>query len=242
MKAEFLIAGDSAISIELDQEISLAVNAKIGALEQAVLARNIPGVTELIPSYRALMVCYDPCEIWGEDLIRICREITDSMEEDLGTGKTGRTFEIPVLYGGELGMDLHEVAEHEGMEEEELIRVHSSYPAHVYMFGFLPGMGYMGSKNGFTVPRKKSPRTRVEGGSVVVWKDQSIILPNTTPTGWQVIGHTPVVIFDLKKETPFLFQPGDEIRFVPVDEKTHAEIAEQVKAGTYRCRVFPSAE
>ena len=130
-----------------------------------------------------------------------------------------RTVEIPTLYGGENGPDLSFVAEHNGLTVEEVVRIHSSRDYPVYMMGFTPGFPYLGGMDGrIAAPRLNSPRTNVPAGSVGIAGEQTGIYPMESPGGWQIIGRTETTLFDPNHEKPFLLAPGDQVRFVPVNE------------------------
>lgn len=239
MDAKFLIVGDSAISVELGGDISIETNRKVSLLENIIASTPIEGLIETIPTYRSLMLCYDPCITDYHRLTEKCRKLLDTVSDDKDNGTAAiMQIEIPVLYGGELGLDLDAVAEFHGKTTEEVIQIHSSHPAVVYMFGFLPGQAYMGSHNGFTIPRRQSPRLSVTAGSVIIWQEQTIVLPNTSPTGWYVIGHTPIKLFDIHNATdPFLLKMGYQVQFVPVSQKEHDDIQRLVELGEYRCSI-----
>jgi KipI family sensor histidine kinase inhibitor len=128
----------------------------------------------------------------------------------------GRTFEVPVSYGGEFGPDLAEVAAFAGLDEAAVIELHIGVRYRVFMLGFLPGFAYMGRvDNRIAAPRKASPRFRVPAGSVGIAGVQTGIYPRESPGGWQIIGRTTIPLFDLSKSPPALFAPGDTVRFVP---------------------------
>ena len=198
------------------------------------------GVTELVPTYRSLTIHYRPEFIPYKKLLEICRAQVETIMPLAESGQ-GRILEIPVLYGGAVGVDLEYVAEYHKITPDEVVKRHSSNIHRVYMIGFWPGMPYMEAPDGFTIPRRASPRLNVCQGAVIIQTTQTNILPNDTPTGWHIIGHTPVRPFDLRRPEPVLFQPGDWIRFLPVEETIYEEIRRQVDAGTYQVRITKEA-
>ena len=135
-------------------------------------------------------------------------------------------IEIPVYYGGTCGPDLAFVAEHAGVSEEDAIALHSRVEYPIYMIGFAPGFCYLGGLDERLItPRLETPRTMVEAGSVGIANAQTGMYPSASPGGWQLIGRTPLRLFAPEREKPFLYQPGDRIRFVPISEDEYRQIA-----------------
>ena len=144
----------------------------------------------------------------------------------------GRTFEIPVLYGGEAGPDLDEVAARAGIAAQEAARLHASQLYHVYMLGFLPGFAYLGSvPEPLRLPRRATPRARVPAGSVAIASDMTAVYPLESPGGWHLIGSTPVVLWDMARQDEPLLKPGDRVRFVPIDDVEAAGLRLRAAAG-----------
>ena len=214
-KVRYLAAGDSSVSVEFGNEISPEINRQIRAFKIAVEKSGIPGIVETVPTFRSLMVTYDPSEISFEQLKKELSGI--SVEESAGQETPHHVVEIPVCYGGSYGEDLKDVAAHAGLTEEEVIRLHSSVDYNIYMLGFLPGFPYLGGLDPklFT-PRLDNPRTRIPEGSVGIGGEQTGIYPLESPGGWRLIGRTPLKLYDPDREQPFLYQAGDYIRFVPI--------------------------
>ncbi|MDR1731597.1 MAG: 5-oxoprolinase subunit PxpB [Synergistaceae bacterium] len=237
MNAAFLPVGDTAVSVQVGDEISLAVSRRVYALKQCLEDNPVEGIAETVPTYRALMINYRPDVIRYGALLEACKKRFENLDLDYSFSLSKEEIcEIPVLYGGEFGVDLDEVAVYHKKTPQEIIDIHTAHDNFNYMMGFTPGMGYLGSDNGLTIPRRQSPRLKVEGGAVIIWANQSIVFPITAPTGWNVIGKTPVRIFDMREENPFLFKAGMWVRFRSVDQAGFDKIAEQVEAGVYRCR------
>lgn len=218
--------GDSAILIQLGDEIDPILNQRIHALDE--LLQTIPAVTETVPAYCTLLVHYDP-------LTSTYTEIKNQIEEKLtliddATHRPSRRLEIPVLYGNASGLDASTrlstcfelVATTLALFPSELIRLHSEREYTVYMMGFMPGFPYMGILNEkLTMPRMSTPRTRVPAGSVAIAGSQTGIYPVDSPGGWHILGWTPLKLFDPLSESPFLFAPGDTVKFIPI-ENNHA--------------------
>ena len=228
----FLLTGDSSLSVEFGNEISEPVNGRVRAFGAALEKAGIAGITELVPTYRSLMVHYDP-------LILSYGEIRQKLQELLGTMDPaplppGPVLEIPVLYGGEAGPDLPFVAAWAGLSEEEVIRIHSSADYLIYMLGFTPGFAYLGGMcESIAAPRLTEPRLLIPAGSVGIAGTQTGIYPMASPGGWRLIGRTPLKIYDPDWERPILFQAGSYIRFVPVTKKEYDDILREAEAGTY---------
>ena len=210
-------AGDSALLIELDCEITLEVNARVHALDRQMQKSPFKGVREWVPAYTSLLVHYDPLvtkyhEI--EDWVLSCFE-----NSSIETIKPEKEIIIPIHYGGEIGPDLENVAAYHQISPEEVIRKHSEVVYRVGMMGFTPGFAYlMGLDTAIATPRKDTPRMEVPAGSVGIAGGQTGIYPLVSPGGWQIIGRTEKRLFDPTAAPYFLLSPGDLVRFVPVRE------------------------
>lgn len=200
--------------VELGEGIDPAVNRAVHQLRRAVEALALPGIEAMTPAYRSLFLQYDPSRRSPE---RLMLDV-ESLLETMGTDEhPGRIIEIPVNYGEEHGPDLDEVAAHAGLSPEEIIRRHSGADYPVYMIGFTPGFPYLGGMDAsLCTPRKATPRERVPAGSVGIAEAQTGIYPIDSPGGWQIIGRTPLRLFDPDRAEPFLVRAGDILRFVPV--------------------------
>ncbi len=232
----FLPVGDCALTVEFGREISEEINVKVRSLAMALKSAAIPGILEWVPTYRSLLVCYDPAKISCRRLMASLRRLIDKAGQAAQAGF--RIWQIPVCYGGEYGEDLHFVAQNAGISPEEVIRLHSNTEYRIYMLGFLPGFAYLGGLDKrIHTPRLKMPRTRIPPGSVGIGGEQTGIYPIASPGGWQLIGRTPVKPYDPKQSLPILFEAGDFLKFVPIGEGTFREISAQVELGTYKYRL-----
>ena len=238
----FLIAGDSSICAEFGNEISKEINAQIRAFNILLKESGIAGIVETIPTYRSLLIQYDPGVISYKSLEGKLKKLLarlDSVEIP-----PSEVLEVPVLYGGEeMGPDLKFVAENAKMSEEEVIKLHSEPEYLIYMLGFTPGFTYLGGLNdAIETPRLKTPRVKIPAGSVGIAGKQTGVYPSDSPGGWQLIGRTPLKMYDADREKPILPEAGQYIKFVPIDRAEFDRIAAEVEKGTYEVRHYPKKE
>lgn len=232
----FLPAGDRSLVVELGDEISPDINRRIRDLVLAIEHRRIAGVVDLVPTYRSLLVYCDPLRV---SLTELEREIA-GLERHLGETPLPppKVVEIPTCYGGWFGPDLEFVASHCKLTPDEVVRVHTGADYLVYMMGFTPGFTYLGGMSErIATPRLKTPRTLIPAGSVGIAQQQTGIYPVDSPGGWQLIGRTPVRLFDPQRDPPVVVEAGDYVRFAAIDRSTYDEIERQVQAGAYRLSV-----
>ncbi|MGE0768782.1 MAG: 5-oxoprolinase subunit PxpB [Hyphomicrobiaceae bacterium] len=227
--ARFLTAGDTALVVEFGDQVDRAVSDRVIALADAVEARAIAGIVELVPTFRSLMIHYDPLRISHEDLEG---EITPLLSDVGAVHQHQRLFTLPVSYGGELGADLDEVAERTHLTTADVIRLHTAVTYHVYALGFLPGFPYMGDgPEELSLPRREIPRLRVPMGSVCIALRQAGIYPLESPAGWHLLGRTPVRLFDPRLANPVLLAPGDKVRFKPISAEEYHRLDDEAAAG-----------
>lgn len=214
--------GDMAILIELGETIDPRINAAVIALDRRIRAMAIEGVVDLVPTYRSLLVHYDPDRIDGHALLARLSKLRIDFEEP---PTEGRLWTVPVAYGGEFGMDLEAVARRHGISPEEVIRLHTGPTYRVYMVGFVPGFTYLGGLDPrLHTPRLEEPRPRTPAGSVSIGGIQTGIASVEIPSGWHLLGRTPVRTFDPERTPPLLLEPGDRVRFVPIDPARFVEL------------------
>jgi KipI family sensor histidine kinase inhibitor len=233
-KVRILTAGDSSLLVEFGHEISPEINRKISSTVQLMKEQHIEGIVDVIPTYCSLLVNYDPLVIDYKDMKKRLEAL---VKVDVKSGEGKKTIvEIPVCYGGEYGPDIANIAEHAGLTEEEVIKIHSSKDYLIYMLGFLPGFTYLGGLDErIHTPRLASPRIKIRAGSVGIGGSQTGIYPLDSPGGWQLMGMTPVKTYDPNREVPILVEAGQYIRFIPVDEAEYLRIKELVDRGEYQC-------
>ena len=225
----FLPAGDQSLVVELGDSIDAATNRRVQGLTRAVESSGIAGILDLIPSYRSLLVNYDPLEITASEL----RGHVEKLEKKLKDRslRPERVVRIPTLYGGEHGPDIDFVADHSGLSVQEVVALHSGRDYPVYMLGFSPGFPYLGDMSEkLATPRLETPRTVTPAGSVGIAESQTGIYPLASPGGWRLIGRTPVRMFDAEREPPSALRPGDLVRFEPLESVEQFEEIEGLSA------------
>ena len=213
MKPRIVPLGDSAVLLQLGDEIDLTINQRVHTLANLITTSAINGIIETVPAYATLLVYYDSLSLSFTQIKNILREKLNHIQEN--ESRKPRRVEVLVRYGGELGPDLEVVAAHLGLRVEDVIRIHSEKIYTVYMMGFTPGYPYKGKLDAALImPRLETPRTRVPAGTVAIAGSQTGIYSIDSPGGWNLIGWTPLKLFDPESESPFLFAPGDEVKFV----------------------------
>lgn len=231
------ITGDTSVAIVFGDEISEEINTKIRAFDTALNDEQIDGVYETVPTYCTLTIHYAP------EVIRF-QELKAKLETMLAVAHKAQKMnpviiEIPVLYGGEYGPDLAYVAQYNHMTPEEVIRIHSEAEYLIYMLGFTPGFSYMGGMDErIATPRLKSPRVLIPAGSVGIAGKQTGIYPIDSPGGWQLIGRTPVHLYDAERDTPILLDAGLHVKFIPIDEAEYRRISSRIELGRYHCHTY----
>ncbi len=224
-KAKFRVTGDCGLLVEYGDAIDPAVNHKVRSMA-IVLQNHMPaGVIEIVPTYRSILICYDP-SITNPSILKAT--LTD-WESGLAKIEIPppKVVEIPVCYGGTYGPDIAHVAQSHHLTVQEVIDLHSEPEYLIYMVGFTPGFPFLGGlPEVLHTPRLKTPRTRVPRGSVGIANGQTGIYPIASPGGWQLIGNTPITLFAPARANPFLYQAGDLIRFIPISADEYQRLAE----------------
>lgn len=236
MNLSYQPLGDTGVRVGFGELISPEVSGAIRAMFFALKRAQVPGIREMVPTYTALSIYYDPQMIFYGEMV----EHLQQLETELATITLppARVVEIPVLYGGEVGPDLAFVAEYHGLTLEEAVRLHTARPYLVYMIGFTPGFPYLGGlPETLATPRLERPRTKIRGGSVGIGGSQTGIYSIDAPGGWRIIGHTPLKLYDVGRAEPVLLKAGDYLQFTAVDAEEYQTIYEQVERGTYILRV-----
>jgi len=241
LEPKILYAGDSAVIVEFGDSIDMKTNAKVQQLRRYIECAQLGGIVEMVPTYRSLAVYFDPVEV--EDVGPFFERLKILAQKTKGEiSEGGLTIVIPVCYGGEFGPDMGNVVSHTGLTEEEIIRRHTAPYYYCYMLGFTPGFSYLGGMDEtLATPRLKEPRKVIPAGSVGIAGKQTGIYPIESPGGWQLIGRTPLRLFDPEGEPPFLIDAGMWVRFQSIAKEEYDEIAAKVAAREYKPEIFPKS-
>lgn len=215
---------ESAVTVEFGDTIDLSTNELVLAFTAAVDRARIPGLIEVVPTYRSATVYFDALSTDAATIMNTLRALTANAAAP--PSRPSITHTIPVWYGGAAGPDLKDVAGRSGLTPEEAGELHASVTYRVFMLGFSPGFPYLGTVPApLATPRLPIPRKHVAAGSVGIAGTQTGIYPQASPGGWRIIGRTPVVLFDLQRPKPFLLTPGDHVRFVAIEEEEFNQLA-----------------
>jgi KipI family sensor histidine kinase inhibitor len=231
IRTEFRTAGDSALLLYVHAGSADEASGYVRGIMRALHGAPLPGVLDAIPARASLLLLYDPLGTTPEE-VRACLSGLASAADAAEPDGEPRLLEVPVLYGGEAGADLARIAEAAGLSEREVVELHSGAEYTVDFLGFMPGFPYLsGLPERLHTPRLETPRTLVPQGSVAIAEHQTAIYPVASPGGWNLIGRTPYRCFDPRKHPPALFEPGDRVRFVPIDDATFSSLHFEMMAG-----------
>lgn len=220
----FRLAGDRGLLVEFGDGIDLAVNRTVRAAALALENPLPAGIVEVIPTYRSLLVIYDPMTTAPAELEQKLLAVVGKIDESRIPEPV--TVEVPVCYGGRFGPDIDFVAQTHELSAAEVIRIHSEPAYPIYMIGFTPGFPFLGGlPEVLHTPRLETPRTHVPEGSVGIANAQTGVYPVASPGGWRLIGRTPLRLFAPERENPFRYAAGDRIRFVPISAEEYDRIA-----------------
>ncbi len=229
-----LDAGEQGLVVEFGNEIDPVINARVRRLARIVANQMAQHILEVVPTYRSLMVYFDPLIISRKALQENIAGYLGDLDAVTLANDTARVITIPLSYGGEFGPDLEFVARHNAITEEEVIAIHTSTPYLVYMLGFTPGFPYLGGMpERIAAPRLDVPRVKIPAGSVGIAGRQTGIYPIESPGGWRLIGRTPLPIFNPQSENPFLFAAGDYLQFSAIQADQYGALKEQIDSGNY---------
>ena len=229
--------GINYLLIEYENKIDPVINEAVIQLWQTIKSKKWQGIIAMIPTYRSLLVHFDP-EVWTTN------KLTENINQILPntqskSAENSRLVIIPVLYGGEHGPDLEDVAKINKLTVPEVVNIHENGEYRVYMLGFNPGYPYMGGLDSrLATARLAQPRTKVPAGSVAIGGEQTGIYSTTSPGGWRIIGHTPVPLFDSKLANPVLLQSGDNIKFKSINQQQYNNIVKEVANGDYQIQII----
>lgn len=229
--------GDCAWTVVVGHAIDPAIHARVLGLAEAVHAARTTGeapwqgVRDVVPSFAALTVHYDPLACDGEAL----KEALCSLAHTVPPAATrGRTWRLPACFAPPFAPDLPAVAERAGLSSAEVVERLTGAKLRVYQIGFLPGFPYMGGLPALLhLPRLATPRTRVPAGSIALAGGLCGVYPCESPGGWHLVGRTPLLLFDLRRDPPALLASGDTVQWYPIDAATFAELHKAAQAGHF---------
>lgn len=220
---------EAALVVEFGDAIDAATNARVLGLDRAIAQAKIKGVTEAVPTYRSLLVHYDPLALSFAELSAHMHALVDAAPAG---GGPRRRWRIPVVYGGEYGVDLDDVAKARGISADEVIRLHAAGDYYVAMLGFLPGFAYLaGLDPRLATPRRDDPRTVTPAGTISIGGVQAGVQCLAAPSGWHLLGRTPVRTYHPRRDPVFLIEPGDAVTFHAIDQREWAALDEAAEAG-----------
>jgi KipI family sensor histidine kinase inhibitor len=225
----FLAAGDTALVVEFGDHVDRSLSELVLALARKLDAAQVPGVVEAVPTFRSLMVHYDPLQVTHAELQGRLAPLIDGLE---AAEIAGRHWRIPACYDESLGLDLAEVAQRTGLSKAEVVERHSSANQLVYMMGFLPGLPYLGGLPAeFGLPRRENPRVKVPRGSISVAMAMTVIYPLESPGGWHILARTPAPLWDMRRPDPALLAAGDTVTFAPISLGEYEAMLAKAAAG-----------
>lgn len=232
---QLYIAGERGLVVEFGSTISPRINELVKQFTGVIEASEIPGIVEVVPTYRSVTIYFDPLVISRQQLSQVVKKIFSDLKPRTEEVLRSVIVRVPVCYGGVLGPDLAYVAKYTGLSAQDVIKKHTAKPYLVYMLGFTPGFPYLGGlQEELVVPRQKNPRRAVPEGSVGIGGNQTGFYPSESPGEWWLIGRTPLRTFNPKSSTPFLVAVGDYVQFVPIELDEYFYIRREVAADTYR--------
>lgn len=224
-----LPCGDSALTIEFGETVDPVLNARVLGLDDALTQAHLAGVHETIPTYRSLFVTYDPVRVSFAELSRSLQALA---EQTGPKPPSPRRWHVPVSYGGEFGFDLEEVAKGKGMTPDEVVRRHVAGDYRVYMLGYMPGYAYLGGLDqSIATPRRNEPRLVTPAGAVMIGGVQAGIQCLEAPSGWHILGRTPMRSYHPHRDPLFLLEPGDAVTFYEVSLAEWREMDKAAEAG-----------
>lgn len=224
-----LPCGDAALAVEFGDRVDEAINGRVLSLDRAVADATIPGITETVPTYRSLLVHYDPLVVSYADLGAQLLSMAQAATAEIAAR---RRWRVPVVYGGEFGIDLEAVAARHGVSPDEIVRRHTAGHYYVAMLGFMPGFAYLaGLDPQLATPRRDDPRTMTPSGTISIGGVQAGIQCLAGPSGWHLLGRTPVRTYHPRREPVFLVEPGDAVTFYAIDAREWDALDRAAEAG-----------
>lgn len=227
----FTPAGDAALVVEFGQSVSRVLNKRVRDLDTAVRSSALPEVIATIPAYTSLLIYYKPTLAPFRSLVDKLQQLLSATQDEV---PQRRKWTLPVCYGGDIGFDLDTIAEQLHLSAPEVVALHAATEYMVYMIGFSPGFAYLGElPPRLSIPRKSAIVPNIPPGTIQIGGVQTAISSMPMPTGWYVVGRTPVLLFDIRRQNPFLLDAGDFVRFIPIRPDEFHTLAEAANRGEY---------
>jgi inhibitor of KinA len=241
MCVEIVPLGDSAITITFGNKIDERIHQQIHQFLNVFRRNKVVGVFECVPAYISISIFYDPTMITYNQL---AKKVFSTYKSTLETSQIESiVYRIPVYYGGETGPDLQFIAEYNNISEQEVINYHANKEYLIHMIGFVPGFPYLGGLSPkISAPRLEKPRPKIAAGSVGIGGNQTGIYPAEVPSGWRIIGITPLQLFDIDNEYPSLLSAGNYVTFLPVDYEEFLSLKERAVAKKYEILTYKKGE
>ncbi|WP_248309702.1 allophanate hydrolase subunit 1 [Bosea sp. Tri-44] len=229
MRPRFLDAGEAALVVEFGTEVDPAISDRVLALDAALAAATPEGVRELVPTYRSLMIHYDPLRLGRDALVALVEE---RLAAPVAHARAASLWTLPCCYDEPYGEDLAEMAAIMGLSAAEAVAIHAGATYRAYMYGFAPGFTYLGGlPEEIAISRRTKPRPPHDTKVVLVGGGLSAIATFSMPTGWYVVGRTPERLYAPERPSAFLIEPGDSLRFEPIDVATFARLDARAESG-----------
>lgn len=220
---------EQTVMIYFDNDISESTYQQVQATVEYIKNQNHSEITDIIPSYRAILLYFNNKKVKGNELLENL-ELNRLQNHSVSISGAKKIINIPVLYGNNYGPDLSEVAEHNQLTESEVIQIHTQHPYLIYMLGFMPGFPYLGGLDErLHTPRRSEPRIKIDAGSVGIANNQTGLYPMDSPGGWQIIGRTPLKVFDLNRSPMTMYEAGDYIQFYEIDQFEFDRIEKEIQ-------------
>jgi inhibitor of KinA len=239
-RPRFLSAGDTALVVEFGDRVDRTLSGLVLALAHRLQEAAVPGVVETVPTFRSLMVHYDPWQLTHAELKARLAPLVDGLQ---AAESAGRHWRIPACYDESLGLDLADVAERTGLSVADVTARHSGALHHIYMMGFLPGLPYLGGlPPEFELPRRENPRIKVPGGAIAIAMSMTVIYPLESPGGWHILARTPAPLWDMRRNPPALLAAGDKVTFEPVSLSQYEALLARAATGELRISPQPPSD
>lgn len=224
-------AGDQALVVEFEPRISREVNERVRSIEAAVIQSNWSEIIAVVPSYRSLLIFYEPAQVTFTEIADKIRVLTNQGQKSV---KRTKRWRLPVCYDQPCGMDLELLSSKLGLSPKDITRIHSAEEYMVYMIGFSPGFAYLGDLPAeLEVPRKTVPNPEVPPNTIQIGGKQTAVSSMPMPSGWYIVGRTPIKMFDPARNPPFLLEGGDFVSFTQIDGDEFLRISSLIESGTF---------